>query len=514
MSNKDINSEDINSEEISSEEPKVEEVSVDGNENVTLENKEKAPSANKNREGKLLKNTIILAIGTFFPKLAIFLVLPAMSELLTKEDYGIYDLVTTMVALVLPVATVQIQSAAFRYLIDVKDNEKEKRKIVSTIYAFVLLTSVICLTIVFFVLFKMPIVIRAAICIYYFCDIIALVNKQIVRGLSRNIDYAISSIISGLGQIVFVYALVVGFRQELAGALIAMAIAEFLSMSYLFVRGKILSMISFKEVDKATLKELLLYSWPMVPNSLSQWVIHASDRLVITGVLGLAANGIYSMAYKIPSILSMAQTTFNMAWQENASISASDDDVSEYFSSMFRMLFDIVSGMMSVLIGFTPLLFFLFIHGDYSESYNQIPILFMGMFFLCLSTFWGGIFVAIKQTKAAGTTTIIAAAINLLIDVCTVKWIGLYAGSISSVTAYFVMCLLRAGVVKKYIKIDYDIKHIVCFVCILIAQCIICFQRNMILNGVNFVVGIAVCLLLNYKLALKILNKVLRLKKK
>lgn len=452
-----------------------------------------------NRESKLFKNTLILAIGTFFPKLAIFIALPILTSQLSKVDYGIYDLVITLVSLLLPVVTVQIQSAAFRYLIDVRNDKKRQELIITNIYIFVVITSLICLIVVFIILGKQPLSVRVGICLYYFFDIIAIVNRQIIRGMSKNVDYAISSIISGLGQIFFIYLIVLGLHKGLAGALFALAAAEFFSTMFLLIKVRILSYVKLKYLSRRVLKEMLFYSWPMVPNSLSQWVIHASDRLVITGVLGIEANAVYSVAYKIPSILSLAQTTFNMAWQENASIFASDDDVAEYYTSMFQVLFDIVSGMMSILIGFTPLLFALFIRGDYQEAYFQMPILFMGMFFLCMSTFWGGIFVAIKQTKAVGITTVIAAAINLFIDVCTVKWIGLYAGSISSVTAYVVMCLLRALSIKKYITIKYNLRHIIFILLVLVCQCILCFLQNSIFNILNFIGGIIVCLWLNKK---------------
>ena len=43
------------------------------------------------REEKLVKNTIILAFGTFFPKLAIFISLPVLTAYLTQAEYGTYD---------------------------------------------------------------------------------------------------------------------------------------------------------------------------------------------------------------------------------------------------------------------------------------------------------------------------------------------------------------------------------------------------------------------------------------
>lgn len=461
------------------------------------------------REEKLVKNTGILAIGIFFPKLAIFVALPILTALLSKAEYGVYDLTITMVSLVLPVATLQIQSAAFRFLLDVRDNVNEKKKIITNIYVFVFAVSFIALIVTFLILtlLRQPIMIRFGICFYYLFDIIANVNRQIIRGLLKNVDYAISSIISGVGQLLLIGIMVVRLKTGLIGCLVALSVAELFSMMYLFLHGKIFNYIDVKELDKSIVSEMLSYSWPMVPNSLSQWVIHASDRIVITSFLGVEANAVYSVAYKIPSILSLAQTTFNMSWQESASIALDDSDAGEYYSKMFTWLLNCVAGMMAVLIGLTPLLFKLFVRGDYSAAYNQIPILFMGIFLLCLSTFWGGIFVAAKQTKAVGTTTVIAAIINVSFNLLAVRSIGLYAGSISSFLAYFIMCILRAIRIQKIIKIKYNYFQICVVGSIFILQCFVCFKKSFYLNSINLAIGFVTCIILNRKLIRAILFK-------
>ena len=457
------------------------------------------------RESKLAKSTIILAVGTFFPKLAIFIALPILTGHLTKESLGVYDLTITLVALVMPLATLQIQSAAFRFLIETKA-ESERSSIITNILVFVTAMAFVALVVVFFVAKSQPIIIRIEICLYYLFDIYANVNRQIIRGFSDNISYAISAIISGLGQIVLLYLTILVMNAGLRGCFASLAIAEFLSMLFLFLKGDIYKYIDLKRIDIQETKSLLNYSWLMVPNSLSQWVIHTSDRLVITEFMGIAANGVYSVAYKIPSILSLAQTTFNFSWQESATLSAQDSDAKKYYESMFPTLFNLIAGMMGFLIGATPILFSIFVRGDYREAYNQIPILFMGMFFLCLSTFWGGIFVALKDTKAVSSTTMIAAGINLSSDLLTVKYIGLYAGSISSLVAYSVMCLLRARKLDRVIKLNYPIKHIVIILVILLIQCVICFQQVMLLNVFNFIIGLALFVTINRKTVKNILT--------
>lgn len=84
------------------------------------------------RQGQLLKNTIIISFGTFLPKLINVITLPIITANLTKAEYGNYDLITTLVFLALPITTLQIQSAAFRFLIDYRDNKEKSKEIIST----------------------------------------------------------------------------------------------------------------------------------------------------------------------------------------------------------------------------------------------------------------------------------------------------------------------------------------------------------------------------------------------
>ena len=461
------------------------------------------------REEKLVKNTIILALGTFFPKLAIFIALPVLTGCLTQADYGTYELVLTLVALILPAATLQIHSAAFRYLIDVRGGEQEKKQIVSNIYGFIIPTTLIALLIMYFCLYMQPPVIRIAICIYFFFDILVQANSQIIRGLGRNKDYAVSSFVSALGQVVLTFMLVLGMKQGLFGAVMALALAECIATVHLMFSGKIYKYIDPRAINKATLKELLGYSWPMVPNSLSQWVIHTSDKLIITFFMGAAANAVFSVAYKIPSILTFAQNTFNMAWQENASVVSKDSDAQAYYSMMFEKLFDIVSGCLAALIGCTPILFSLFIQGDYAESYVHIPFLYIGMFLFTLSTFWGGIFVAYKKTTVVGKTTVISALIHLALAILLIKPLGLFAATLATVVSYFVLCALRWYYVKSFMAIRYNWKRIGLVSLILLALCGLCFFRNLIAQIVVFCVGMAVFLVLNWSLIKAVLRKVM-----
>lgn len=460
------------------------------------------------RGGKLVKNTLILSIGTFFPKLVSIITLPVLTAHLTKVEYGTYDLIVTLVSLLLPILTLQIQSAAFRFLIDARDNKKDINKIISNIIVFTVLLSVIALIILFFFLPGMNSLLKLLVCIYYFIDIIYIMFQQITRGLSFNFYYSISSIILSCINLALIVLLVGWQSFGLSGVLISLIVAYSVGTLFLIIKIRKKWEFDFSLVSMKNTKELLSYSWPMVFNNLSSWILRLSDRLVITSFLGVEANAVYAVANKIPNLLSMVQSTFSMAWQENATMVSKDEDASSYYTSMFDNVFCIVASFTGILIASTPILFTLLIKGDYNDAYNQMPLLFIGMMFCCLSSFQGGIYVAYMKTKQVGITTIVAAICNLVIDLVLVKHLGITAASIATLVSYLLLFIYRMIDIQKIVTIKYNYKKILPIVLVLIVMSIICFKNTLWLNILNIFISIILMLILEYKMIRFVIDKV------
>ena len=458
-----------------------------------------------NREKALAKNTFIIAIGTFLPKFSSIITLPIITGGLTKAEMGTYDLISTLVSLFLPVATLQIQSAAFRFLIDVREDEKETKRIITNIISFILPTSLIALTILYLCLGNVSLVIRWLICLYFFSDILMLSTQQIVRGLSNNKLYSASSVtISFSNMLLIVLTMSVG-KQGLVGVLASITIATTIGLILLLLKGHILSRIDLSLLSRKTLLEMLSYSWPMIPNSLSNWVLSFSDRAVLTAFMGLEANAIYSVANKIPVLFTTVQGTFVFAWQENASLASKDSDADTYYAEMFDSIFGILVGIMALLIAATPILFWLLIRGDYKEAYYQMPILFMGMLFSSMASFIGGIYVAHKKTRSVGVTTILAAACNLVIDLVFVHKIGIFAASISTLVSYVFLTIYRMVDVQKFQKVKFNTGRFCLLIALLVLMCAICWIDTVALNVLNIILGCIIAVVVNRKIMKSIL---------
>lgn len=404
----------------------------------------------------LAKNTAIVSIGKICTQLITFLLLPVYTAVLSNEEYGVVDLLNTLTSLLLPIVTLQIEQGIFRYLIDCRENNEKQIKLITTIIRFMIIQSIACIVIFLcvspFIHNEYKYFLMANLLMGIFSSLLL----QICRGLGDNATYAIGSFITGAFTVVLNVIFIVAFRWGAYGMLGAIAISNFICAVYIFLKRKIYKYIKPKQFDKKILKEIIKYSVPLIPNMISWWIVSASDRTIISAVIGIAQNGIYSAANKFSGVFTTLYSVFNLTWTESASININSEDRDEFFSKILDFVIRFFGCLCLGTIAVMPFVFNILINEKFAEAYYQIPILILGSVFNILVSFVGSIYVAKKLTKEIAKTSIISAVINIFVNIALIKSIGLYAASISTVIAYALMFIYRWIDVKKYVKFNVN----------------------------------------------------------
>ena len=404
----------------------------------------------------LAKNTAIVSIGKICTQLITFLLLPVYTAVLSNEEYGVVDLLNTLTSLLLPIVTLQIEQGIFRYLIDCRENNEKQIKLITTIIRFMIIQSIACIVIFLcvspFIHNEYKYFLMANLLMGIFSSLLL----QICRGLGDNATYAIGSFITGAFTVVLNVIFIVAFRWGAYGMLGAIAISNFICSVYIFLKRKIYKYIKPKQFDKKILKEIIKYSVPLIPNMISWWIVSASDRTIISAVIGIAQNGIYSAANKFSGVFTTLYSVFNLTWTESASININSEDRDEFFSKILDFVIRFFGCLCLGTIAVMPFAFNILINEKFAEAYYQIPILILGSVFNILVSFVGSIYVAKKLTKEIAKTSIISAVINIFVNIALIKSIGLYAASISTVIAYALMFIYRWIDVKKYVKFNVN----------------------------------------------------------
>lgn len=449
------------------------------------------------KKKELMKNTIIIFIGKVCTQLISFLLLPLYTSYLLTEEYGFVDLVTTYVTLIVPIITMELEMSVFRYLVDCRKDEKEKKKVFSNNF-IILLVSLALFIILYLVVTCFW---KFDYCYLILFDIIICTFSgnflQITRGVGRTLDYAVSCIITGVTTILLNILLIVVFKLGAFGMITSMALANGLGAVYLFIRLKMWQYIDFKKKDKKLIKEMYKYSIPLVPNGISWWIVNVSDRSIITAVLGTAANGIYAVSNKFPTILSSLLGIFNLSWSESAALHINSPDRDQFFSEVSNTVTKLFTCLGVGMISCMPFVFPILINKNYNAAYNYIPILVLGSVFNVIICLYSALYIAKKMTKQVATTSIIGAIINIVINVVLIKYLGLYAAALSTAISYFVMMVYRHFDLKKYMKITYEKGLLIKTILIFTFAIILYYQHNIYLDILNLVVVVIYSILMN-----------------
>lgn len=436
----------------------------------------------------LMKNTIIIFCGKVCTQLISFFLLPLYTGFLETNDYGVVDLITTYVTLLVPIITLELEMSIFRYLVDSRGDKKETKKLMSNNF-FILLIALSIFMLLYIIItqfftfdFRWLILFDIVVCV------LSGNFLQIARGMGRTLDFSISCIITGAFTIVCNIFLIAVLRLGAMGMIISMAVANGLGALYLFVRLKLYKLIDFKLIDKGLIKEMYKYSLPLVPNGISWWIVNVSDRTIISWVYGTSLNGIYAVSNKFPTILSSLLGIFNLSWSESAALHINSSDRGEFFSDISNTVTKLFTSLGVGMIACMPFVFPLLINSKYSDAYYQIPILVLGAIFNVVICLYNAIYIAKRMTKQVASVTVMGAIINILINIILIKHIGLYAASISTAISYFVMMVYRHIDLKKYIHIQYERGLLVKTILIFTFSIILYYQKNFILNIINLVV--------------------------
>lgn len=449
------------------------------------------------KKKELMKNTIIIFMGKVCTQLISFLLLPLYTSYLLTEEYGFVDLVTTYVTLIVPIITMELEMSVFRYLVDCRKDEKEKKKIFSNNF-IILLVSLALFIVLYLVVTCFW---KFDYCYLILFDIIICTFSgnflQITRGVGRTLDYAISCIITGVTTILLNILLIVVFKLGAFGMITSMALANGLGAVYLFIRLKMWQYIDFKKKDKKLIKEMYKYSIPLVPNGISWWIVNVSDRSIITAVLGTAANGIYAVSNKFPTILSSLLGIFNLSWSESAALHVNSPDRDQFFSEVSNTVTKLFTCLGVGMISCMPFVFPILINKNYNDAYNYIPILILGSVFNVIICLYSALYIAKKMTKQVATTSIIGAIINIIINVVLIKYLGLYAAALSTAISYFIMMVYRHFDLKKYMRITYEKGLLMKTILIFTFAMILYYQHNIYLDILNLVVVVIYSILMN-----------------
>lgn len=409
----------------------------------------------KQNNKALLTGTIVYAIGNLGTKILTFLIVPLYTYYISTSDMGDYDLLMTSVSLLAPLISLKISDATYNWMI--KQTASNEICMKAT-YNYLLKSCAVAVIIIgiasrFFHIWN----------VWLFLAILVLepileTTQKILRGLKNQKLFAASGIIYTGILVTLNFVTVCILKLGVTSLLANTVISHIISIALIFCLEKRIRCLSVT-VDKAELvitqKEMLKYSMPLVPSTLSWWVMSVSDRYVIRFFLGSSFNGIYAIATKFPSVLQTFFVLFNNAWTDMALANLhSKEESSKYVSVIFEKMYVFSFSLICCLIPLTKIVTQVILSSDYKIGSVYIGFLYLGAIFQGFSTFASVGYLQNKKTTRAASSSVAGAIVNIVIDLILIKTVGLFAAALSTYAGFLVMWLVRMYDIRN----DWPIK--------------------------------------------------------
>lgn len=432
----------------------------------------------KDRNNYLIKNTIIFTLGSFGSKIISFFLVPLYTYVLTASEYGVVDLVVTVETVAIPILTLNISEAVMRFALD-KDADKEK---ITQIGTGILLIGILVGLLIFPVCGFFNKISQYSTYIYFY--VISLAASQLylcdLRGKELLIYYSIGNVLNTFFIAVLNIVFLLVLKEGIEGYLKAYIIANALTAIYAIIAGKGYMSFYPLRIDKKLLLQMVKYSIVLIPNSFMWWIMNSSDRIMVSGMVSVAANGIYAVSYKLPTLVSTLTTIFNQAWSYSAIREEGTADEGEYNNKIFKVLIGMVMLIGIGLLTFAKPFLSVYVSKEYYVAWKYMPFLTVGCVYLTMASFMATSYTVHKDSFGYLFSGMFGAIFNIMINFVLIPLIGVYGAAIATCISYILVFVFRLFHTRKYIRYNIYNKEFIVGSTILVLSACMMFINNRI----------------------------------
>ncbi len=408
-----------------------------------------------NRYKKLASDTILMTIGNFSSKVLVFLLLPLYTYILTTEEYGIADMFVTTVNLLVPILTLSITDATFRFAFDKNIDQKKNLTnsvVIISIGAVILIPLTFILSLwnknfntyaIFF------------IALFYFNALHTCLSNY-VRGIDKVKIFVYTSLLYTLVLLLLNILFLTVLKIGLYGYLIAMISAHFASTLFVLILLKSRKLIRIKNFDLKLLKNMIKFSIPMIFSATAWWAMNSVDKYMLIEWYGIETSGLYGVAQKLPTIISVLGSIFIQAWQISAINVHNEKGHDEFYTNVYGVyetgLFLSAAGIIFLTKPLAKILF----QKEYFDAFVFSPVLILSGVYSCLAMFLQSPFVAEKKSGVLLKTTIAGLLINIVANVIFMKKMGPIGATYATMIGFGVTWAMRLYMSRVFIKIKIN----------------------------------------------------------
>ena len=422
----------------------------------------------KNKYQTLAGNTMKLGIGTFGSKLLVFLMVRFYTEYLSPADYGTADLITQTANLLIPLVSLGITDAVFRFAMD----ETENADCVFTAGLRIITAGSLILAVLAYLLTANGLADTAwLIAAFMIASNFHSLCAQFIRARGEMTLFAVQGLMNTVLVIALNILFLAVFRFGVTGYVMSTAAADTITTVYLVIRARLWKSVTGSHAE-GLLTRMLRYCVPLIPTAVFWWITSVSDRYMITAWIGKSANGFYAVSSKLPTILTVLSTIFMDAWLFSAVTERRSGDEAHmlFYGSVWKTF---LAGMVlsaAGVIAFSQPAMLLLADEEFFDAWLYVPVLCLAMVFSAFSTFLSSVYVVSKKSSLSFWTAMLGAASNVILNLLLIPRIGIMGAAIATFVSYVLVFLVRAISIKKLFPFPLALPTVIIDILILAVQ--------------------------------------------
>lgn len=471
--------------------------------------------ADSKRYSTLVNNTILFAISNFGSKILSLIIQPYLSYALDSPDVmGVTSLMQSVANLLIPVVSLGVSYAVIRFGLD-KSVDKSSvfmNGLATICVGFAMM--VLCWPLVRLIPNAGDYLVLIYLCVLMSC--LRTLCTQFIRARMLNRLVAVDGVLTSATLLGFYVLFLNVLHLGANGYLLAMLCSDACSAIFVFVAGHCSTYFNFKKFNQSLWKEMLRYCIPMIPASISFWVINASDLFFVQGMCdGVGGHssswwvGLLKSGYYLPQIITIVGQIFYEAWQLSAVTEESERQ--EFFSRVFRVYASVMFCCAAGVIWLCQPMMHIF-RQDYFLGWQFVPFLTLASLCTCLNNFLNSVYVVYKRSTSSLYTMLAGAVVNLILNFFFIQWLGPWGVTLASFLSLLLVFLLRAYSTRGLLVIDFHPGWMLLNLSLILVEIVILFTLENWVLPVTLLTAL-VCAL-NFREVFTMLQKLLGMAKK
>lgn len=458
----------------------------------------------------LAKNSTYVFIGNIGSKLIGFFMLPFYTSWLSVEEFGTTDLVTVYVTMLLPFVTFSLSDAIFVFPSNC-DKKKQTEYLTSALF-FVALSFAILAVIFFFIRYFY--IFKENVFNTYIWYIFILMITSFLQGFTQQFCMALKKmfVFSFTGILLTFFMALFGFmmipQYGIIGYLNSMIFANLVVVLTTVVVVRMDKYVRLGCFRKDLLYEMLKYTMPLIPNALMWWLIGSLNRVTMESYVGVYFIGLYAVANRIPSILTSLYSPLTNAWKLSVVQEYRKEGFSSFYSNVGRLLIMTISLGTAIIGILSEPLIWILTSSEFHVAWIYSPILIISLIFIGLGSAVDPLFLVVKKSQYYLWSSVIGAAIGLILNFSLIPIVGIWGAVISLVGAQIGINVTRLYFSEKIVKLSSKLQIYIYVVLAILANLLLVVLHNYYISSLVLALLLLYYYILNKNQIKPIFNKV------